>query len=83
MNTSDQVYWDFSVESGGKFDIEIHQGCGQAMVEAVALVAGQTNEFTVENRLFQNFVPRKVGTVRLAKGNHRSGSSQSKRRAAQ
>ena len=34
VNTSDQVYWDFSVESGGKFDIEIHQGCGQATEEA-------------------------------------------------
>ena len=74
VNTSDQVYWDFSVESGGKFDIEIHQGCGRGHggSQVALIVAGQTNEFTVEDTgHFQNFVPRKVGTVRLAKGNHR------------
>ena len=74
VNTSDQVYWDFSVESGGKFDIEIHQGCGRGHggSQVALVVAGQTNEFTVEDTgHFQNFVPRKVGTVRLAKGDHR------------
>ena len=74
VNTSDQVYWDFSVESGGKFDIEIHQGCGRGHggSQVALVVADQTNEFIVEDTgHFQNFVPRKVGTVNLAKGDHR------------
>lgn len=74
VNTNDQVYWDFNVESGGKFDIEIHQGCGRGHggSRVALVVAGQTNEFIVEDTgHFQNFVPRKVGTVRLAKGEHR------------
>ena len=74
VNTSDQVYWYFKVESGGKFDIEIHQGCGRGHggSQVALVVANQTNGFTVEDTgHFQNFVPRKVGTVRLAKGDHR------------
>lgn len=74
VNASDQVYWDFNVESGGKFDIEIHQGCGRGHggSQVALVVAGQTNEFIVEDTgHFQNFVPRKIGTVRLAKGEHR------------
>ena len=74
VNTSDQVYWDFTVESGGKFDIEIHQGCGRGHggSQVALVVAGQTNEFIVEDTgHFQNFVARKVGTVRLEKGEHR------------
>ena len=74
VNTSDQVYWDFTVKSGGKFDIEIHQGCGRGHggSQVALVVADQTNEFIVEDTgHFQNFVPRKVGTVNLAKGDHR------------
>lgn len=74
VNTSDQVYWDFTVKSGGKFDIEIHQGCGRGHggSQVALVVADQTNEFIVEDSgHFQNFVPRKVGTVNLAKGDHR------------
>ena len=54
--------------------MEIHQGCGKGHGGSrVALeVAGQKLEFTVNDTgHFQNFVPRKVGTVRLAMGEHR------------
>jgi len=74
VNVSDQVYWDFTVTSGGRFNVEIHQGCGKGHGGSlVALeVAGQTLQFTVKDTgHFQNFVQRKVGTVSLAKGEHR------------
>ncbi|MEC8972629.1 MAG: hypothetical protein VX509_01850, partial [Verrucomicrobiota bacterium] len=28
VNVTDQVCWDFAVVLGGRFDVEIHQGCG-------------------------------------------------------
>ena len=74
VNVTDQVHWDFTVTSGGRFDVEIYQGCGKGHGGSlVALeVAGQKLEFTVKDTgHFQNFVPRRVGTVRLAKGEHR------------
>jgi hypothetical protein len=74
VNVSDQVHWDFTVSSGGRFNVEIHQGCGKGHGGSlVALeVAGQTLQFTVQDTgHFQNFVQRKVGTVSLAKGEHR------------
>ena len=74
VNVTDQVYWDFTMTLGGRFDVEIHQGCGKGHGGSlVALeVAGQKLEFTVKDTgHFQNFVPRKVGTVRLAKGEYR------------
>jgi hypothetical protein len=74
VNVSDQVHWDFTVTSGGRFNVEIHQGCGKGHGGSlVALeVAGQTLQFTVKDTgHFQNFVQRKVGTVSLAKGKHR------------
>ena len=74
VNVSDQVHWDFTVTSGGRFNVEIHQGCGKGHGGSlVALeVAGQTLQFTVKDTgHFQNFVQRKVGTVSLAKGEHR------------
>ena len=74
VNVTDQVCWDFTVTSGGRFDVEIHQGCGKGHGGSlVALeVAGQSLEFTVKDTgHFQNFVPRKVGTVRLGKDDHR------------
>jgi hypothetical protein len=74
VNVTDQVCWDFTVSRGGRFDVEIHQGCGKGHGGSrVALeVAGQKLEFTVNDTgHFQNFVPRKVGTVRLAKGEYR------------
>ena len=74
VNVSDQVHWDFTVTSGGRFNLEIHQGCAKGHGGSlVALeVAGQTLQFTVKDTgHFQNFVQRKVGTVSLAKGEHR------------
>ena len=74
VNTTDQVCWDFTVTSGGMFDVEIHQGCGKGQGGSlVALeVASQKLDFTVKDTgHFQNFVPLRVGTVRLAKGEHR------------
>ena len=74
VNVSDQVSWDFTVALGGRFDVEIHQGCGKGHGGSrVALeVAGQKLEFTVEDTgHFQNFTPRNVGAIKLDKGEHR------------
>ena len=74
VNVTDQVCWDFTLSRGGRFNVEIHQGCGKGHGGSrVALeVAGQKLEFTVNDTgHFQNFVPRKVGTVRLGKGEYR------------
>ena len=74
VNPTDHVCWDFTVTSGGMFDVEIHQGCGKGQGGSlVALeIAGQKLDFTVKDTgHFQNFIPRRVGTVNLAKGEHR------------
>ena len=74
VNTSDQVYWDFTVASEGEFDIEVNQGCGrnQGGSQVELSVSNQKIEFTVEDTgHFQNFIPRKVGKVHLNKGEHR------------
>ncbi|MBC8244232.1 MAG: hypothetical protein H8E20_07545 [Verrucomicrobia bacterium] len=74
VNVTDQVCWDFTVVSGGQFDVEVHQGCGTGHGGSTvsAEVAGQQLPFTVKDTgHFQNFVPRKIGTVRLPKGGHR------------
>ena len=74
VNVSDQVCWDFTVTSGGMFDVEIHQGCGKGQGGSlVALeIAGKKIDFTVmDTGHFQNFIPRRVGSVNLAKGKHR------------
>jgi hypothetical protein len=74
VNATDQVCWDFTVMSGGMFDVEIYQGCGKGQGGSlVALkVAGQKLDFTVKDTgHFQNFIPRRVGTVNLPNGEHR------------
>ena len=74
VNTSDQVYWDFNVESGGKFNIEVHQGCGRGHggSQVIFVVDEQKTEFIVEDTgHFQNFVPRNAGSIHLTKGKHR------------
>ncbi|MEE2947174.1 MAG: hypothetical protein VX392_02545 [Verrucomicrobiota bacterium] len=74
VNVTDQVYWDFTVAIGGRFEIEIHQGCGMGQGGSTVAfeVAGQKGEFTVNDTgHFQNFVPRRIDTVLLPKGRHR------------
>ena len=74
VNVSDQVCWDFTVTSGGMFDVEIHQGCGKGQGGSLVAfeVAGQKFDFTVmDTGHFQNFIPRRVGSVNLTKGKHR------------
>ena len=74
VNVSDRVCWDFTVTSGGIFDVEIHQGCGKGQGGSLVAfeVPGQKFDFTVmDTGHFQNFIPRRVGSVNLAKGKHR------------
>jgi arylsulfatase A-like enzyme len=66
----DWVSWDFLVERPGEYEVNILQGCGpgsggsQVAFEA----AGQTLEITViETRGFQDFLARKIGTLRFEK----------------
>jgi arylsulfatase A len=66
----DWVSWDLIVREPGSFDVEILQGCGTGSggSEIAVTVAGQTLSTTVEETGgFQNFVARRIGTVKIAK----------------
>jgi arylsulfatase A len=74
VRDDDWISWDFIVEKPGRFEIEILQGCGPGSGGSRVdfTVAGQTLEATVqETSGFQDFVPRKIGRVELARpGNY-------------
>ena len=74
VNTTDKVYWDFTVASEGEFHIEINQGCGrgQGGSKVELIVSDQSVGFIVKDTgHFQNFIPRKIGKVYLNKAEHR------------
>ena len=64
----DWAEWQFEVTKPGLFEIEIWQGCGQGQggSEVAVEVGDQRFSFIVEDTgHFQNFVPRRVGSVRF------------------
>jgi hypothetical protein len=66
----DFVSWTFRVDQPGEFDVEILQGCGKGHggSEVAVTVDGQRLDFVVEDTgHFQNFKPRIIGRVRIAK----------------
>lgn len=67
---NDQASWEFSLTRSGTFSIEILQGCGkgQGGSEVEIETGGSRVRFKVaETGGFQQFEPRTVGTVRLAR----------------
>jgi len=74
VNASDYADWEFTVTKPGGFVIEALQGCGTGNggSEVGFTIDGQTISLTVEDTgHFQNFKPREVGRVLIAKpGRH-------------
>ena len=70
-NVKDQAQWKFRVEQPGTYEVEVWQGCGkgQGGSDVNMESAGTRLSFAVEDTgHFQNFKPRKIGTIRLARG---------------
>ncbi len=67
----DWVSWEFDLAQPGAFEVEVLQGCGGGGSEVAVSIGDQSLAFTVVNTgHFQNFVPRKIGTVKLPAGHH-------------
>lgn len=66
----DWASWDFEVAKAGSYEVEVLQGCGNAGgAEVDVEVGGATLHFTVvATGHFQNFIPRKIGFVKLPAG---------------
>lgn len=70
VNPSDTAIWQFDVPKAGSYDVELWQGCGrgQGGSTVTVRVGDQSLEFTVEETgHFQNFVPRRLGRIQIAK----------------
>jgi len=73
VDPTDTASWTFKVDQPGKYRVTVLQGCGKGSGGAtVALEVGAAKtEFTVEETgHFQRFIPREVGTLTLATGEH-------------
>jgi arylsulfatase A len=71
VNESDWAHWEFDIATAGDFDIEVLQGCGtgQGGSDVAIHAGGKSFPFVVEDTgHFQNFKPRVIGRVSLAKG---------------
>ena len=69
VTPSDWAHWDLTVTAPGTFDVEVWQGCGNGNggSDVVVEVGGEKLAFVVEETgHFQNFVPRRIGRVKLA-----------------
>jgi arylsulfatase A-like enzyme len=69
VQADDWAEWTFDAPHAGAFEVELLQGCGKSSggVEVAVTIAGQTLTMKVEETgHFQRFVPRTIGTVRLA-----------------
>lgn len=70
VNAADWAEWEFAVSKPGTFEVEVWQGCGkgQGGSDVAVEVGGQRFTFVVEDTgHFQNFVPRRLGKVRIDK----------------
>ena len=74
VNPSDHPSWDFKVETPGKYEIVLSQGCGKGQGGSEAAVELDAERFpftVVETGHFQNFTNRIVGTATISrKGAH-------------
>ena len=69
----DWAEWKFEIIKPGDYVVEIWQGCGKGNggSDVIAEIAGKSFPFVVEDTGgFQNFIPRRVGTVALMAGTH-------------
>jgi arylsulfatase A len=67
----DWAAWEFEVEQGGSYEVEIQQGCGAGNGGSLVHieVAGQVLPFTVtETGHFQQMILRTIGVVHLTAG---------------
>lgn len=73
-NEDDYATFDFTVEKGGSFAVEVLQGCGKGSggAEVELAVGDEKLTFTVKDTGgFQNFEARDVGTLKIEKpGKH-------------
>jgi arylsulfatase A len=70
---ADWADWEFDVATGGAYEVEIQQGCGDGSggAEVVVEIGGQTLMFTVQDTgHFQHMIQRTIGQVELAAGKH-------------
>jgi len=76
---SDAAEWIFQVQSPGRFEVEVLQGCGRGqggsemaiIVDPSPAEAPQSLTFAVEDTGgFQEFKPRTIGRITLGKGEH-------------
>jgi arylsulfatase A-like enzyme len=74
VNPKDWASFEFTLETPGTYDVELLVGCGNGSggSEVLVSVGEQRLKFTVEaTGGFQNFVPRKIGQIKLDKpGRH-------------
>ncbi len=71
VERDDWLEWEFEAPGSGVFAVELLQGCGKGSggAEIEFVIGEQTLSTTViETGHFQRFVPRTIGTVRLAAG---------------
>ncbi len=69
VNPADWADWEFTVLKPGAFNVEVWQGCGNGNggSDVDVEVGGERLSFVVEETgHFQNFVPRRLGRVKLA-----------------
>ena len=73
VQKDDWAEWIFSAPGSGAFEIEILQACGKGSGGAEVEIAIKEQKLTtkvVETGSFQRFVPRAIGKVELASGQH-------------
>lgn len=70
----DWAEWQFEIEEGGTYDVQITQGCGKDNGGSnVKVEAGDDQSFTFEvedTGGWQNWKDRKIGTITLKPGQH-------------
>ncbi|MCI0700435.1 MAG: sulfatase-like hydrolase/transferase [Planctomycetia bacterium] len=74
-NKDDYATFDFTVEKGGSFTVEVLQGCGKGSggAEVEIAVGDEKLTFTVKDTGgFQNFEAREVGTLKIEKAGRHS-----------
>jgi len=73
VRKEDTARWDFTIENGGQYQLEILQGCGKGSggAEVAFRVGDQELLWKVEDTgHFQNFVSRSPGRFKLEPGRH-------------
>ena len=68
VRTEDWAEWQFEISKPGEFSVEVMQGCGNGSggAEVEWAVGDQKLMMTVqETGGFQNFLPRRIGSIRI------------------